>query len=755
MAMASMLVQTTRTGTPQVWRDVAGSLVEQIGGNLPIQTGEENYDSVSTREFNRVIAVVGIESGTASLEIFTNGGGAGGGIMRLNQTGGAFPSGVADGQWSNWEYDGGLSWSSINVDHGTVTGGPFEAGETVTSTSGGSGTISLVANGSSLGLQIIGTTGNFNDGDTLTQTTGTNAGANATQSGALRYYGHRQDANQGLTVHSGLHVIAIAGVPHLCCFWAVRPVTGNDHYRGATLDLTQIENGWTVAAQVDAGVILNEVPGNSYPGVAREWVFDGAIHLYGAGGGFTPRHLSWNPATNAYVSAGHTFSNFDFSVPFGVHNDTLFFMQRSSGSIYNLLSWNGTTFQFLSALGAIAIYGGDGTVNAVPSNADLQTSHAAMFSDGSDLWIIGMDRRSGSAASGQGSMWSRRVRGADIDTIALGGTQHEYQITCVADVAGSLQNKWFWIGGDRGARRRYFWFNVSGGGADPTPNPYNSMNGGALGNATAIPVAISTNDTADAVATALEGAITGLGGYNVSRVGNVVTFSSSSTLILPVPLPAQGDFNTGFTVAQTVQGSFEIADFQNDTIPVALRSPTSDINQFLYPLLDVETNPGQVDIYIVRHTDNSLTGVTATYHKWNVTPGVDPSANDMTTEGTGGDNRHAYPSVFPQGGERFWVSGKNMVMPTLTEPVPGGERVTYYPVGGGTGLNVDVRFNSEQNPATAQANLVGAVSGGGTRNGNVVENVDANGAARTLIVQVPQSGIVAGEVSTYHINLYV
>lgn len=64
------------------------------------------------------------------------------------------------------------------VPHGSVTAGPFEVGETMTSSSGGSATI-LYTDGSE--VRLGGVTGLFNDTDTITQTTGTNSGANATQ----------------------------------------------------------------------------------------------------------------------------------------------------------------------------------------------------------------------------------------------------------------------------------------------------------------------------------------------------------------------------------------------------------------------------------------------------------------------------------------------------------------------------------------------------------------------------------------------
>lgn len=69
------------------------------------------------------------------------------------------------------------------VPHNTVstpTIGPFEAGETVTSSSGGSATI-LESRPTTGEIRLFNVTGNFNNGDTLTQTTGTNVGTTAIQ----------------------------------------------------------------------------------------------------------------------------------------------------------------------------------------------------------------------------------------------------------------------------------------------------------------------------------------------------------------------------------------------------------------------------------------------------------------------------------------------------------------------------------------------------------------------------------------------
>jgi hypothetical protein len=78
-----------------------------------------------------------------------------------------------------------LDGDPLVVNHGVVggVGGPFEVGETMTSSSGGSGTL-LYVDPTGLQVRLGGVTGTFLNTDTLTQTTGTNAGSTATQSGA-------------------------------------------------------------------------------------------------------------------------------------------------------------------------------------------------------------------------------------------------------------------------------------------------------------------------------------------------------------------------------------------------------------------------------------------------------------------------------------------------------------------------------------------------------------------------------------------
>ncbi len=90
-------------------------------------------------------------------------------------------------------------------------------------------------------------------------------------------------------------------------------------------------------------------------------------------------------------------------------------------------------------------------------------------------------------------------------------------ITCVADVTSSLQNKYFLFHDSAGAKH-YAWFNVATLGVDPAPA------GGWTGHA----VAISANDSASAVATALAAVLTAVTGFDATVSGYTVTLTHTA-----------------------------------------------------------------------------------------------------------------------------------------------------------------------------------------------------------------------------------
>ncbi len=116
-------------------------------------------------------------------------------------------------------------------------------------------------------------------------------------------------------------------------------------------------------------------------------------------------------------------------------------------------------------------------------------------------------------------------------------------VTTVADVSGSLNNKYFLLSAGDPGIDYYVWFNVNSAGIDP----------GVVGR-TPIEVAVSTNATAIAVATALNSAVNAEADFSSSRLSNVVTVTNDLTGY--AKSIAAG--TSGFTVSTTTPGSYSI-----------------------------------------------------------------------------------------------------------------------------------------------------------------------------------------------------
>jgi hypothetical protein len=111
-------------------------------------------------------------------------------------------------------------------------------------------------------------------------------------------------------------------------------------------------------------------------------------------------------------------------------------------------------------------------------------------------------------------------------------------ITTVADVASSLNNKYFFLYDTAGVKH-YFWFDVNSAGADP-----------AIAGATAHEVDIGVAATAAAVATALETVLEAVSGFDSTVSDNVITVTHSSA---GYAMPAH-DGNSGFSFAVSTEG---------------------------------------------------------------------------------------------------------------------------------------------------------------------------------------------------------
>lgn len=127
-----------------------------------------------------------------------------------------------------------------------------------------------------------------------------------------------------------------------------------------------------------------------------------------------------------------------------------------------------------------------------------------------------------------------------------GGTGNAFEtftVTTVADVSGSLNNKYFLFETLSAAgvkTLRYLWLNVNSLGVDPAP-------AGRTGHV----VALATNATANQVASAIQAVLAAVTGLGATVLTNVVT----ATLTVKGDITDPTDFNTGFTIVSTLQGN--------------------------------------------------------------------------------------------------------------------------------------------------------------------------------------------------------
>jgi len=127
--------------------------------------------------------------------------------------------------------------------------------------------------------------------------------------------------------------------------------------------------------------------------------------------------------------------------------------------------------------------------------------------------------------------------------------------TTVADVAGSLENKYFTLSSP--TTDYYVWFSIDSSSVDPAP-----------GGLTAIQVGIALNDTANAVAIALQIVLDAHIDFGASVITNVVTVTNAAVGSVVDAV----DVNTTFTVLVTTQGAAGVLENGYFT----LSSPTTD-----------------------------------------------------------------------------------------------------------------------------------------------------------------------------------
>lgn len=122
------------------------------------------------------------------------------------------------------------------------------------------------------------------------------------------------------------------------------------------------------------------------------------------------------------------------------------------------------------------------------------------------------------------------------------GRNETYCVETVADVAGSLDAKYFTLEDAQG-NGFYIWFDVDGGSVDPAP-----------AGRTGIEVDISTGDSANAVAAAMEAALDASTDFYSAVNKNQVVIAVKE---FGEVANAAADVDTGFTIEQIAIGSLE------------------------------------------------------------------------------------------------------------------------------------------------------------------------------------------------------
>lgn len=148
--------------------------------------------------------------------------------------------------------------------------------------------------------------------------------------------------------------------------------------------------------------------------------------------------------------------------------------------------------------------------------------------------------------TGKSSYTSERVESLSRKISLIAGVDQPQitTVTCLPNTAAALQNKYFFIWSNTGAKF-HVWMNSDGAGTDPAPS-----------GSTAIMVAITTGNTSTQVATAVASAVNATAQFNASSSLAIVTITGASD---GVALPSV-DFNSGFTITTTQYGQVSNTD---------------------------------------------------------------------------------------------------------------------------------------------------------------------------------------------------
>lgn len=135
---------------------------------------------------------------------------------------------------------------------------------------------------------------------------------------------------------------------------------------------------------------------------------------------------------------------------------------------------------------------------------------------------------------------------AEVEDAIAGGIAEITEITTIADISGSLNNKYFLLNAANDSTEYYVWYNVNSLGTDPM-----------VAGKTGIEVALATNDNANTVASATSTEINSVAGadFTSGAVGNLITVTNDDGGACTDAADAQSPNATGFSISVTQQGA--------------------------------------------------------------------------------------------------------------------------------------------------------------------------------------------------------
>jgi len=185
-----------------------------------------------------------------------------------------------------------------------------------------------------------------------------------------------------------------------------------------------------------------------------------------------------------------------------------------------------------------------------------------------------------------------------------------------------------------------------------------------------------------------------------------------------------------YTTSGGLISSSTESDLTSSVVPTGWRPGAVDngfaTNASIIAFVDYDTNPVSPSMYFVLSKDKtSLSWLGAT---WN------GDSSLITEDGTIG----AYGLVFTQtkdgGGQRWWTEGSLNVQVTGLSTGTGGMSISYkaYGASGSSDKTVKFYYSFNEEPPVAQCTLTGSATGGSSsRNGNQIDNVDADDGVTT------------------------